>query len=160
MTVSRDLLAKYFGQDPRLIAQMESQFQTIDGIQATQQLNIAATETLREATYLTLSPNSELPNERVLTLGVGIGAADVDGKLILSVTDVAKTNGGHPVVFSTSGETNLSLPVTGYVVTRAAPELLSNKTIAAPKITGLADYADDTAAATGGVPATLKVRVV
>ena len=58
-------------------------------------------------------------------------------------------------------------PLTGILATVGNIETLTNKTLAAPKLSGLGDYADDAAAAGGGVPvggvyrtgSALKIRV-
>lgn len=134
MTIPRWLLEKHFGGDQRMIRAMESQSQTVsDGV--------AATSALADATVIVLSPNGDFTNERVLEVGDGIAIEITDETVKLSVENVATTQ-GFPVTLIAQGLTQLILPVTGTVMVGESPEV---------DVTALGNYADDTAAATGGV---------
>lgn len=161
------MLAKYFSADPRLISDFEEQDERITRVETTTTTNTEATAALTDATFVTLSPNSELPNERVLAFGQGLTGNDAGNQVILSVVGVPVLSNNFNVVLSVDGDTVLSLPLSGILATLAGAEIFTNKTLSAPKLTAIGDYADDTAAAAGGVPisgvyrtaSALKVRV-
>lgn len=129
--------------------------------------NVAETGTLKDAAFVTLSANAELPNERVLSVGPGM-ALDVSAPGAVTIRSNVYSDNGWPVELVVTGATSVALPTVGILATRAGAELLSNKTLAAPKLSGLTDAADDTAAASAGVPvggmyrtgSALKLRVV
>jgi hypothetical protein len=166
--ISRRDLAEAFPGRPRLVRQFELQSKQIDeatnGLQTTAQ----ATQAIQDATVITLSSNATFTNERVLQIGQGLSAVDDGNKLTIRTDQtVPLVNGGFTVNLVVSGTCVLVLPLSGTVATIANPETLTNKTLAAPKLSGLGDYADDSAAASGGVPVSgiyrtgsaLKVRV-
>ncbi len=111
---------------------------------------VDATTALAEATFVTLSANDELPNERVLSV-VSPLRIEADDEGVTLYSDSPIINGGFPVVFSTSGPAALVLPLTGTLATLQNAETLKNKTLDAPKLSDLGNYADDTAAAVGGI---------
>jgi hypothetical protein len=167
-SIPRDMLAEAFPGQPRLVAAFEEQSVKVEEASAAVSTQKEATDALEDAYFLTLSPNATLKNERVLDLGEGLQAID-DGTLLkISVSNaVAHVEGDQPVTFLATGSTTLLLPVSGTLATRSGAETFSNKTLQAPKLAGLGDFADDAAAATGGVPvggvyrtgSALKVRV-
>lgn len=114
--------------------------------------NVAATEKLADATFITLSANAELPNERVLTLGAGLAFVVSDDEVKIDTTGLVQASGGHVITFVGAGESEVLVPLTGILATRANAETLENKTLKAPKASGLTNAADDTAAAAAGVP--------
>ena len=128
--------------------------------------NVAETSALKDATFVTLSANAELTGERVLAVGPGM---QIDTSVADRVTLRANvySDNGWPVELVVGGATSVGLPASGILATRAGAETFSNKTLAAPRLSGLVDAADDTAAATAGVPvggvyrtsSALKVRV-
>lgn len=166
--INRDLLAVAFPQQPRIQRAFEDQAIAVaDTVNATVQA-VEATEALQDATYLTLSANTALANERVLALGGGLSGLTETGRFTLSLNStVARVSGPYSVSFVPDGDCTLFLPLTGTLATRAGVEVLSNKTLTSPKVSGIGDYADDAAAALGGVPvggiyrtaSALKVRV-
>lgn len=108
---------------------------------------VAATTRLQDAAFVTLSANAELPNERVLEFGAGIGAAITDTTVRIYVTDnVPQVDGGFRVRFVTSGDTMLGLPPSGTLANEAWVQSQVSSLGA-----GLVDYADDAAAAAGGI---------
>lgn len=166
--IPRDLLAKYFGNDPRLVRAFEDQAAAVatatDGLSTTAE----ATEALQDASVIVLAPNGAFTNERQLVLGQGLTATD-DGSRVTVRTSatVPLVNGGFVVTLTVGGAANILLPLSGTMATLTNPEVLSNKTLSAPKLSTIGNYVDDAAAATGGVPvggmyrdgSTLKVRV-
>lgn len=148
--ISRPALMEAFG-DMRVVQQFEDMQLRVAQSDASVTANVEATERLENAAFVTLSENVELTNERVLALGDGLSVDTSDPGLVRLSTSVY-SSGGHEVQFSTVGETALVLPPTGTLATRNGTETLSNKTIDAPTLSGLGNYADDAAAAAGGVP--------
>lgn len=166
-TLPRELLAQALG-NPRLVAAFEQQAQVVAETQSQGAETVAATSALQDATFITLSPNDTLTGERVLEIGPGIRVEVTDSKIRLSVSDeVPHVQGGFAVYMTAQNPVNLVLPEAGTLATQSQPETLSNKTIQAPKLATIGDYADDAGASAGGVPvggvyrtgSALKVRV-
>jgi hypothetical protein len=166
VTIPRELIDQLVGNNPRLRAAMEQVFNTSDVVQSQLAANVEATDAMDAATVITLSSNTAFKNERVLKLGAGLKATDTGAELQLDATGPALT-GGFPVTLQAFGASNIALPLGGVLATVSNVETLRNKTLNAPKLSGLGDYADDTAAAAGSVPvggmyrtgSALKVRV-
>lgn len=166
--MTRKALAKLLGDNPRLLRAFEAQADAID-INANNLATTAqSTDDLNQATVLVLSSNTAFQNERVLELGEGLQGQDINGKLKLKTSDtIPKINGGFKVFLTVAGQTVLLLPLEGTLATTGNIETLAKKTLLTPKITGIVNYADDIAAAAGGVPiggiyrtaSALKVRV-
>jgi hypothetical protein len=151
--IPRHLLEKYFGREPRLLRAFEAQSiaveATADGLRTT----ATATENLQDATVIVLSPNGAFTNERQLVLGQGLSAVDDGARLTIRTSQsVPLVNGGFTVNFTVGGNAAILLPLTGTMATTEGVETLSGKTLAAPIVSGLGNYADDAAAASGGVP--------
>lgn len=167
-TLPRDALFKALNGDKRLVAAFEQQAQVVQETQQQAGDTVAATSALQDATFITLSPNETLTGERVLKVGPGISIATTDDAVTLSVSDeVPHVSGGFAVQMIAQGRSTLILPLAGTLATRSGEETLNNKTLASPLLDGIGDYADDTAAAAGGVAvggiyrtgSVLKVRV-
>lgn len=77
---------------------------------------LADTNKLNEAAFLTLSANAELPNERVLKVGDGLRSALTENSFTLA-TD-ARTTGGFTVTFASSGDSLVSVPLTGHLASQ------------------------------------------
>jgi hypothetical protein len=134
MTIPRYLLNLHFKGDERMIRAMEDQSKVVtDGV--------AATSALADATVLVLSPNGDFTNERVLQVGDGISIEITDDTVKLSAENVAFTQ-GYVVTLIPQGETTLFLPLSGTLVAGENPQL---------DVTTLGNYANDAAAAGGGV---------
>lgn len=117
------------------------------------QTNIEGTERISEATYLTLSPNAELPNERVLALGSGLAFdLSTEGAVKLDTTGLVRAAGGHTITLVGAGESEVLMPLAGTLATRANAETLENKTLRAPQLSDLVNAGDDAAAAAASVP--------
>lgn len=160
-------LERAFGDNRRVIAAFEYQQQTVGEVQQSVTVAVEGTQAIRNATVITLSPNAELQNERVLQFGPGIQPTLTATTLTLGLSvDAVKATGGFAVTLAAAGDSNLGIPTTGFLATREGAETLKNKMLTDAKAT-LADFADDAAAAAGGVPVTglyrtgsaVKVRV-
>lgn len=166
--INRDLLAQAFPGQPRLQRAFEEQAKTVDATAATVASSVGATEALQDATVITLSSNAAFANERVLRLGHGLEAVTDDAFVTISVdpSEAPYVEGGFNVTLRGQGVTDIILPTSGTLATRAGTETLSNKTLAATIVLAT-DYANDAAAAAGGVPingvyrtgGALKVRI-
>lgn len=148
--IDRGELARTFG-NPRVVRQFETMQQAVADVEEATSANVAATGALRDATFLTLSPNTELPNEYVLELGEGMAIEAESGVARLTVKAPIITS-GHTVRLVASNDAELVLPIGGILATRTNAEVLENKTLASPKLSGLANAANDAAAAAAGVP--------
>lgn len=145
--ISRQLLAKFFGSDPRMMRAMEDQsVAAASGLEA-----VAATNALADATVIVLSPNGDFTNERVLQVGDGIQIAITDDAVILSVENVARTQ-DFGVTLIPPAEVSLLLPAEGTLVSQEAAAVLYQKVLDAPSLQTIGNYANDAAAAVGGVP--------
>lgn len=150
----RDDLAQFFGSNQRLMRAFEDQATVVQEASGAATSAAAATDALNDATVIVLSANAAFNNERVLRLETGLELDDSDpGYLTIRLKDVARS-ADYAVTLVPPGDATLFLPLTGTLATRANAETLSLKTIDAPKITGLGNYANDAAAAAGGVPVT------
>lgn len=147
--ISRDELSRVFS--PRAAKQFEQMQDAVvtqgDAIGS----NVSATGVLRDATFLTLSANTELPNEYVFRWGAGLRLVTEPGIATL-YSDAPRVEGTGTLRFVVPGDTVLALPLMGTLATQAGPETLANKTLVEPKVTGLVNAVDDAAAATAGVP--------
>ena len=114
--IRRDTLMRVFG-DERDARQFEVLQQTVSETSEASTAGVAATQKLSEATFLTLSPNAELTNEKVLTLGDGLTFCPCDSNQV-KISAKVRTSGGWGATFATTGETNVALPLTGFLATR------------------------------------------
>lgn len=146
LPIPRHLLEKYFGDDPRMVAAMEEQSQAVE----TSTAAVAATEALKDATVIVLSPNGDFTNERVLEWDEGIEVELTDSAVIFRVKDVALTREGR-VMLVAPADVELFLPLEGTIVSDVAPALLFGKMLDAPRLASIPNYANDAAAAAGGV---------
>lgn len=147
------LLSQLFNGNPRAV----SAFREIGvSVEATEKAVTAGQETtqrLSEASFVVLGANDELPNEKVLAVGRGLTIGVEEGQVVLRLgVGAVKVSGDFEVTMTAQGPTAVVLPLGGVLATLGNIETLTNKTLASPKLEGLADYADDAAAATGGVP--------
>ena len=159
-------LSRVFGGNMALVHQFETLQENVATNTEASTAAVEATTTQREATFVTLSANAELPNERVLATGPGL-SLDVGTAGQVTLSSNVFSDNGWPVQLVVTGATTLQLPSAGILATRTNAETFTNKTLAAPKLSGLTNAADDTAAAGAGVPvggiyrdgSNLKVRV-
>lgn len=148
----RDDLAQFFGKNPRLQRAFEDQALAVQDSSAASTSAVAATNALQDATVIVLSPNAAFTNERVLRLEDGLELDDSDPAfLTIRLKDVARSS-DYAVTLVPEGDTTLFLPLTGTLATRENVETLANKTLDQPSEINLGNYANDAAAAIGGVP--------
>lgn len=135
----RDDLAQFFGSNPRLMRAFEEHSQALQSVTT----GVADTTALKDATVIVLSANGDFTNERVLQIGDGIDIEVTDSTITLSVKDVARTR-DHLATLVPPAEVVLFLPPDG--------TLLSDTTVVTTSaFDELGNYANDAAAATGGV---------
>lgn len=147
--IARDILENVFGQ--RAARQFEDLQERVATAEETSGAGVDATETLQEGSFVTLSPNDELENEFVLSVGQGLRLETGPGSVTL-YSDAPIVSGGHPLTFAVVGPTTVAVPLSGILATRDKAETLQNKTLEAPKLSGLVNASDDTAAGAAGVP--------
>lgn len=164
--LDRNTLFNVFG-DMAAVRQFETLQESVATSADASTAAVEATQTQGDATYVTLSANAELPNERVLAVGPGL-SLDTGTAGQVTLASNVYSDDGWTVQLKANGATVLQLPTAGILATRNGVETLTNKTLAAPKLSNLTNAADDTAASAAGVPvggvyrdgSTLKVRVV
>lgn len=152
-TLNRKMLGDMFPGNPRFIRAMEDQAKAVDSATEGLTTQAGATEAIQDASVLVLAPNGAFNGERVLKLGQGLSGAD-DGESLTIQTSVRVplTSEAFSLLFVLEGNSAVAIPLTGILATTGNVETLSGKTLSAPKLSDIGDYADDTAAATGGVP--------
>jgi hypothetical protein len=148
MTIPRALLEKYFGRDPRMLRAMEEQSSAIESNSAA----VEATTALKDATVIVLSANGDFTNERVLEWGEGIDIEVTDTTVRISTKNVARTQDYEVTLAPPAAGITLLLPAEGTLVSDVTPAILENKSLKAPTLQSIPNYANDAAAATGGVP--------
>ena len=150
--LDRRLLGEVF-DNPRMIRAMETQAQAVDDATTGLETQATSTEAMKDASVIVLAPNGAFEGERVLVLGQGlVGVDDGSTLTVRTSSKVPLVNGNFTLSFTLAGNTTVAIPLTGVMATQGNIETLSNKTLATPKLSGLGNYADDTAAAAGGVP--------
>lgn len=89
-----------------------------EGAETLASLALALIDALSEASYVTLSPNSTLDAERVLTAGnlISLNDAGPGGNVTVNVARLS-LSGSSSLAFTLSGNTTLTLPTTGTVLT-------------------------------------------
>ncbi|MES2904008.1 MAG: hypothetical protein V4696_07470 [Pseudomonadota bacterium] len=142
-----DILAR---GNPRIRAAVEKIIANSNTVEATLIPNVEATDALDQATVLVLSPNAAFRNEFLLKLGPGLRGDVVTGEFTLSATGPT-LSGGFSCNIQTLGNTTVVFPLTGRLATTGNTETLKNKTLEAPALSSLGNYANDAAAAGGGV---------
>lgn len=166
--LNRKLLAEVYPDNPRLVRAMEAQAQAVDATTEGLATQAGATEAMQDAAVIVLAPNGAFQGERVLTLGQGLSGVDNGATLTLKTSSkVPLVSGDFTLLIALAGNTTVAFPLAGSLSTLSNIETLTNKTLAAPKISDLGNYVDDAAAASGSVPvggiyrdgSTLKVRV-
>lgn len=134
--VTRYDLEQLKGITPKLRQAFEELFVDTASTAETASGAVAATGAIQNATVLTASPNAAFNNELVLQVLEGLNLELQDGAAILSLAYLIVTQGGFKLAFNLEADTSLDLPVSGRVVALDSSG---------------ASYADDAAAAAGGV---------
>lgn len=152
-SLPRDILTRALGNDSRAVRAFEEEARNNAATATKLAANTDATDNINDATVIVLSPNAAFNNERVLKLGDGLSAYD-DGTYLTIYADdgVPHVDGGFAVKLTTTQDTYLQLPTRGLVATVDQSETFYSKTLQAPVLTGVNEYASDAAAAAGGVP--------
>ncbi len=152
-SLPRDILARALGGDVRAVRAFEQEAATNAETADRVASSVDATDALVDATVLVLSPNAVFNNERVLKLGEGLSARDDGTNLTIYADDRVPHNiGGFRVIMVSTQDTQLQLPTRGLLATVDQPETLARKTLNAPMAINIGEYANDAAAAAGGVP--------
>ena len=139
--IPRDLLEKYFKDDPRLISAFENQALAVMEVTVSADGTVAATDSMQAATVVTLSTNASFANEFVLGPGDGTEVVAATGTVSIKVdASVARTN-NQAVMFNAPGAVSLGLPNLGTLLSDYQPRLPT-----------LVDAVDQAAAAAAGVP--------
>lgn len=155
MSLSRRLLAKVFPGEPRLVEEFRTLSDTVDEASTTASDTAQATSALQDATVLTLSANDTLTNERILKLAPGLKATDDGTYLTVRLDSSVARVKENTVTFLPLDDASLFVEDHGTIMVRQRP------------IIDPVSAADDTAAATAGVPVgglyhtsgTVKVRL-
>ena len=147
--IPRADLSRVFG-NPAVVRQFEELQQTVATSEEVTTAAVGATDALKDATYITLSANTELTNERVFAVSAGM-SLDVATPGQVRLTSNVFSDNGWPVELVATGATSVIVPATGVLATRGGVETFTNKTLNAPKLSGLVNAVDDAAAATAGV---------
>jgi len=112
----RDALMRVFGNE-RDARQFELLQQTVSDTSAATTAGLEATQSISEATFITLSANAELTGERVLALGKGL-SFDLTAPGQVKINTSVAADGGWNVTLTTTGETNVGIPPAGMLATR------------------------------------------
>lgn len=137
--IARDILARHFGNDKRMISAFEDMNAGAAETQAATTANVASTQALQDATVIVLSANAAFTNERILRLDPGLEVIVDDTYATIRLKDVTRSQ-DHSVTLIAAGDTQLFVPLSGTLV---AFESAGAK---------MGNYANDAAAAAGGVP--------
>ena len=153
-SLPRDILSRALGGDLRAIRAFEAEAAMSEEAATRLASNIDATETINDATVLVLSANEAFANERVLQVGVGISAKDDGSTLTLFVNDqVPHVLGGFVLNLTATQDTQVQVPYRGLLATADQPETLFQKTLQAPMLSGVTEYATEEAAVAANLPA-------
>lgn len=165
MTIPRELLAKAFPGQPRLVIALADQSEVVAKVADEQASMSETSEAMIDAPVVVLRRSTAFNAERVLTAGRGLELVE-DGDKVTIKARVA-VDGTGDVTFLATGQTTLVLPPMGTLATVSGQETLRNKVMEAPVLSGIKAAVNDAAAATAGVPvggmyrdgSALKVRV-
>ncbi len=90
MSIPREILAKHFGNDRRMIGFFEEQDAALTAATTAASETAIATDTMRQASVVVLATNGEFENERVLRRGPGVKMFDTGKALIVEIADSLK----------------------------------------------------------------------
>jgi len=133
--LTRDDLTRLFPNNPKAVLAFEGLFRllgsNIEAITAATE----ATDALNDATVVTLSPNATLNNERVLAVDPNsMTITDTGNAVILALLYIVQATQGCRLTFNLLGDTDVDVLHSGIALT-----------------SGVGVYANDAAAAAGGV---------
>lgn len=117
-SIPREILQRMLG-NPRAVASFERMGVVLSETAEATTANVAETQTLKDAAFVTLSANAELPNERVLKFGAGLRGDVTTGSVTLQLDrNVPQATGGFSVQFVAAGDSQLGLPPAGTLATQ------------------------------------------
>jgi hypothetical protein len=117
-SIPREVLEKALG-NPRAVTAFERIGVVLSETADATTANVADTQALKDASFVTLSANSDLPNERVLQFGSGLRGDVTTGTVTLRLDrNVPQATGGFSVLFVAAGDSQLGLPPTGTLATQ------------------------------------------
>lgn len=117
-SIPREILQKMLG-NPRAVASFERMGVVLAETADATTANVADTQALKDASFVTLSANSDLPNERVLQFGPGLRGDVTTGTVTLRLDrNIPQATGGFSVLFVAAGDTQLGLPPGGTLATQ------------------------------------------
>lgn len=133
--LTRDDLSRLFPNNLKAVIAFEQLFLRLGAATEAISAGVDATDALNDATIVTLSPNNTLNNERVLSVDPSsMTITDTGGSVILGLLSVIAATYGYRLAFNLGGDTDVNIPYSGTMLT-----------------SGIGVYADDAAAAVGGV---------
>lgn len=133
--LTRDDLSRLFPNNLKAVIAFEQLFLRLGAATEAISAGVDATDALNDATIVTLSPNNTLNNERVLSVDPSsMTITDTGGSVILGLLSVIAATYGYRLAFNLGGDTDVTIPYSGTMLT-----------------SGIGVYADDAAAAAGGV---------
>lgn len=133
--LTRDDLSRLFPNNLKAVIAFEQLFLRLGAATDAITTGAAATDALNDATIVTLSPNATLNNERILSVDpASMTITDTGSSVILALLSAVAATTGYRLSFNLFGDTDVDIPYSGAVLT-----------------TGVGTYADDAAAAAGGV---------
>ena len=141
-TVPRALLealARHFKNDHRTISAFQQLFDQVETNSSGTTAAVEATDAIQDATVIVLSANTAFANERILRLADGLAFGPDDGTYVTIIPSGLAKAENYDVTFIADGESQLFVPLVGSLV--AFENAGAN----------LANYANDAAAAAGGV---------
>lgn len=133
--LTRDDLSRLFPNNLKAVIAFEQLFLRLGAATEAISAGVDATDALNDATIVTLSPNNTLNNERVLAVDPSsMTITDTGGSVILGLLSAIAATYGYRLAFNLGGDTDVTIPYSGTMLT-----------------SGIGVYADDAAAAAGGV---------
>lgn len=117
-SIPREILQRILG-NPRAVASFERMGVVLADTADATSANVADTQALKDASFVTLSANADLPNERVLQFGPGLRGDVTAGGITLRLDrNIPQVTGGFSVLFVAAGDTQLGLPPGGTLATQ------------------------------------------
>jgi len=118
LSLPRDQLFKALN-DPRVVIHFEKLAEQTVANTETLATSVSDTQQLKDAAFVTLSANAELPNERVLSFGAGVKGEIGAGTVRIGLDrNVPQATGGFSVTLVAAGDSRLGLPPAGNLATQ------------------------------------------
>lgn len=141
IALTRADLTRLFPNDPKAVRAFEALFYQAGRAENGVTAAADATQSIKDATVVTLSSNDEFGNERLLAVDpntLSLTDNGPGGTIIIALVNNVQTAGGFSCTLNLAGNTILDLPTGGRLIT--------------DDFSGLIDAIDDAAAAAAGVP--------